>query len=178
MATIRKRGSRWQAQVRKGGRQLASRTFKLKADAERWAAQVEVDSERSGFSIDRRVLERATLADLIRRYRDAVVPSHKSSLNETAVLNAFLRHSIAGLKLSELAPAHFAAYRDERLKKAKPGTIIRELGLIQHALEVARKEWGIPIAANPVKGITKPKADRPRDRRDRPPLSGPVSMLV
>ena len=72
-----------------------------------------------------------------------MVPRHKSSLNETAVLNTFLRHLIAGLKLSELAPAHFSAYRDERLKRAKPGTIIRELGLIQHALEVARKEWGV-----------------------------------
>ena len=165
MATISKRGDRWQARVRRKGGPPTSRTFRLKADAEKWAAQVEVDGERGGFSTNRSLLEATTLADLIKRYRDTVVPRHKSSLNETAVLNAFLRHPTASLRLSELGPVHFAAYRDERLKRAKPGTIIRELGLIQHALEVARKEWGIPIAANPVKGITKPKADRPRDRR-------------
>ena len=147
MATIFKRGDRWQARVRRKGGPPTSRTFRLKADAEKWAAQVEVDGERGGFSTNRSLLEATTLADLIRRYRDTVVPSHKSSLNETAVLNAFLRHSTASLRLSELGPAHFAAYRDERIKRAKPGTIIRELGLIQHALEVARKEWGIPIAA-------------------------------
>jgi hypothetical protein len=37
MATNRKRGSRWQAQVRRRGRATASKTFALKADAVRWA---------------------------------------------------------------------------------------------------------------------------------------------
>ena len=79
MATICKRGDRWQARVRRKGGPPTSRTFRLKADAEKWAAQVEVDAERGGFSSDRHVLERTVLADLIRRYRDAVVPSLEQS---------------------------------------------------------------------------------------------------
>jgi len=39
MASIRKRGDRWQAQVRRKGSKPLSKTFKLKADAERWAAR-------------------------------------------------------------------------------------------------------------------------------------------
>ena len=50
MATISKRGDRWQARVRRKGGPPTSRTFRLKADAEKWAAQVEVDGERGGFS--------------------------------------------------------------------------------------------------------------------------------
>ena len=165
MATIRKRGSRWQAQVRRRGCATASKTFALKADAVRWAAGVEVDNERLGFAPSPSHHQQSTLGDLIRRYRDTVVIGQRSQPNETAVLNAFLRQPIASLRLTELSAAHFSAYRDERLKSVKPGTIIRELGLIQHALEVARKEWGIPLATNPVKAISKPKSDRPRDRR-------------
>jgi hypothetical protein len=47
----------------------------------------------------------------------------------------------------------------------KPATIKRELGLIQHAFKVARKEWNVPLSANPVKAISKPKVDKSRDRR-------------
>lgn len=165
MATIRKRGDRWQAQVRRKGSPVLSKSFKLKADAERWAGGVEVDGERGGIAFHPRHLNHNTLSDLIKRYRDTVVPSHRSQVNETAVLNAFLRQPIAGLVLSDVSANHFAIYRDQRLKQVKAGTIIRELGLIQHALEVARKEWGIPLPTNPVKGISKPKSDRPRDRR-------------
>jgi integrase len=165
MATIRKRGDRWQAQVRRTGTAALSRTFKLKADAERWAAGVEVDGERQGIASNPRHLKQTILGELIKRYRDTVVPLHRSRVNETAVLNAFLRQPIAGLSLSEVSASHFAVYRDQRLKQVKAGTVIRELGLIQHALEVGRKEWGISLPVNPVKAISKPKSDRPRDRR-------------
>lgn len=40
MATIRKRGSSWQVQVRKKGQTL-SKTFEKKADAQTWAAEIE-----------------------------------------------------------------------------------------------------------------------------------------
>ena len=41
MASIRRRGERWQAQIRRSGCPTVSRSFRLKADAERWAAQVD-----------------------------------------------------------------------------------------------------------------------------------------
>ena len=45
MASLRKRGERWQAQVRRYGCPTVSRSFRLKADAERWAAQVEAQAD-------------------------------------------------------------------------------------------------------------------------------------
>ena len=168
MPSIRKRGERWQAQIRRSGCPTVSRSFRLKADAERWAAQVEAQADGRGLVSDLRPLRTLTLANLIERYRDSVSATHRGHLNEVIILNAFLRHPVASTKLHDLRSHHLAAYRDERLKKVRPATINRELGLIQHALEIARREWSIPLPTNPAKDVSKPSPDRSRERRLEP----------
>jgi len=165
MATIRKRGEKWQVQVRKAGRPATSRTFLKKADAQLWATQMEAEADRQGLPTDWRALQQTTLQQIVERYRDTVVPAKRGREIETIILNAFLRQRFVRHSLSELSPAHFADYRDERLKKVKPVTVNRELGLIQHAIDIARKEWNVPLSANPVAMIRKPKAGKGRDRR-------------
>ena len=46
MATIRKRGSRFQVQVRRQGQPIQSRTFLQLKDAQAWARQMEVQADR------------------------------------------------------------------------------------------------------------------------------------
>jgi integrase len=58
-----------------------------------------------------------------------------------------------------------AQYRDDRLKLVQPGTVRRELAIIQHCFEIAKKEWGLPILTNPVQQVTVPEAQRSRERR-------------
>lgn len=43
MATYRKRGDRWQVQVRRVGQPTLSRSFTTKADAQRWARHMEAE---------------------------------------------------------------------------------------------------------------------------------------
>ena len=86
---------------------------------------------------------------------------------ETCTINGFLRSDLAGKRLADVTPEGFAAYRDQRLKRVKAGTVIREFGLVQRIWEVAKVEWGIPLGDNPVKAIRKPKADKARERRLR-----------
>jgi len=164
MATFRKRGNRWQVQVRRKGR-TASKTFGQRTDALRWANETEAEADRYGLTDNKKVLEGLRVSDLLQRFRDTVVPNRRGKAVEIIVINAFLRQPLAQIHLSGLTCESFAAYRDERLKVVKPGTINRELGLIQHIFEVARTDWSIPLAFNPVKAIRKPKADRPRERR-------------
>src|SRR5690606_35267983 len=57
------------------------------------------------------------------------------------------------------------AYRDQRLTVVKAGTVRRELALLRHCLEVARKEWGILICKNPFVGIKMPELANARERR-------------
>ena len=58
-----------------------------------------------------------------------------------------------------------AEYRDGRLEEVCPASVVMELMLVSHAIDIARKEWGICIPKNVVKNINKPTIGRGRDRR-------------
>jgi hypothetical protein len=64
LATLRKRSNgRWQARVRKANQSI-TKTFINKADAERWAKQVEVEMQKGSYSnlvLD----ERTTFAEIL-----------------------------------------------------------------------------------------------------------------
>ena len=165
MATIRKRGDRWQVQVRLEGYPHVSRSFRIRSDAVAWARQIEAEADRQALPVDPRTLDRLTVADVIRRYRDTIVPTKRSHEFEAIILNAFLQTKLARLTLAKATPAQFAAYRDERLKTVKPATLNRQLGILRHAFHVAKREWNIPLRENPVAAIRKPEPDKARDRR-------------
>jgi len=165
MATIRKRGDKWQVQVRRQGSRAVSRSFTHKSDAESWARQMEVDADRSGLPIDSKILRQTTLADLIIRYRDTVMCHKRSRASGTDTLNLFLRQPFAKQPLSNITPATFSAFRDARLTKVQTATVCRELGVVQRMFEVATKEWGIPLPGNPIKSVVKPKPGVGRERR-------------
>ena len=167
MATIRQKNGKWQALVRHRTLPTISRTFLARADAVRWSKQTEAEVDRHGIGPDRSILRRLTLGDLLRRFRDEVCPYRRGRSVETFTINGFLRSDLAGKRLADVTPEGFATYRDQRLKLVRPGTVNRELGLIQRVLEVAKVEWAIPIAGNPVKAIRKAKSDKPRERRLR-----------
>jgi hypothetical protein len=115
LATIRKRESKWQVQVRRKGCPPASRSFPARRDAVEWARQVESLADRRGLRSDPRALDNLTLGDLLVRYRDTVAIAKRSAPVETVTLTAFLRHRLASVSLASLSPSHFSAYRDERL---------------------------------------------------------------
>jgi len=100
---------------------------------------METVADRRGLPIDLKLLDRLTVADVVKRYRDTVVPRKRAREIETNILNAFLRDRIANTRLSELSAQQFASYRDKRLKVVKPATINRALGVLQHAFNVAVK---------------------------------------
>ena len=127
MATIRRRKSRWQVQIRRQGHQL-SRTFRLRADAEMWARQLEAELDRSGLPSNSRSLRAHTLADLLRRYEAEVVPRKRSADCEVYMLRIILRHPIAQVSLKLLTATEIARYRDHRLALVKGGTVRREAG--------------------------------------------------
>jgi hypothetical protein len=102
--------------------------------------------DQRGLWADPRQLSKIKLSDLLLRFRDQETPRRGGGINEAIVINAFLRQSLADLSLATLRPDHFAEYRDQRLRAVRPGTVLRELGLIQCILEKARTEWHIPLS--------------------------------
>jgi integrase len=165
LASIRRRGNRWQVQVRRQGLSPSTRTFRHKADAETWARHTEAELDRGSVPSSTRVLKATTLLGLLERYRQTVTPSKRGANREHYKLRVLLRHPIAHLSLDRLTATQIAAFRDQRLTFVQPDTVRRELAILQHCLSVAKKEWDIPLGANPVREVRLPSPGRPRDRR-------------
>ena len=165
MASIRKRDTKWHVQIRRAGQPSITRSFIKKSQAAEWARQTEADLDRTGLVSERSTLMKMTLGELLCRYRDEVVVHKKGAEPETYVIGSLLKHKISKYTLKCLTPEIFSRYRDERLKAVKPATVARRLGLIRHALSVAKNEWGIPITDNPVARIKMPSPNTQRNRR-------------
>lgn len=165
MAAFRKRNGRWQVQVRRTGLGTVSKTFNLKADALEWARKTESKLERGESPLNLQSLKDKTLADLINRYVDEVLPSKKAIVQEKSAIRLFLKERFAKLPLSKLTSDHLSAYLRKRLKTVKPDTVIRQFGVLRHMLNTAREKWGIPINKNLFSPVSLPKPNRGRTRR-------------
>ena len=164
MATFRKRGPyQWQAQVRKKGQPLQTKTFETRAEAEQWARAIEVEMDK-GMFVSRAEAESTTLKELLERYLAEITPPKKGAASETNRLRALMRLPLARRYVAGIRGMNIARFRDERLRKVTPSTVKRDLVLLGHVFEVARKEWGIYVH-NPVRDIKLPSENRPQDRR-------------
>ncbi len=165
MATILKRNGKFQVQVRRKGFPVTCRTFHLRSDAIEWARHMETKADRGDLPTSRKALDVIKLRDILNRYLTEVTALKRSADNEAALLKAFLRQPLADLALSKLTTSHFQIYREKRLKKVKNGTANREMSIIKHALDLAEREWGVPIAVNPITKLKKLKVSNARTRR-------------
>ena len=168
MASIRKRRGKWQVQIRRRGNGALSKTFHVLKDAQAWARHMEARADRGELPARPESLRGITLHQIVERYRDTVSPRKRTHALERLILNAFLRHPICHRPLSDIGTAHFATYRDERLREVKPASIKRLLVPIHNLFEVARIEWGLPIRENPLSRLTLEASDQRRERRLRP----------
>ena len=161
MASIRKRGGRYHAQVRKSGYPPLTKTFSTLTTAKRWASATEADMERNLHVV---IPDKTLLRELLDRYEEDVSPLHKSHQVEKYRLKTLQRH-LGDQRVSTLSPALLCKYRDIRLKVVSPASLKRELVILSSVLNTAIKEWGINLQTNPVSMVSLPKVGRGRDRR-------------
>jgi integrase len=163
MATFRNRNGKWQARIQIRGYVPQSKTFINKADAERWAKQVEVGIQR-GFFVNTGLAERTVFGELIERYIKEVLPTMRGGKADLIRLKALTRRPLAKLNMMALTPHQIAIHRDVRLNEVSPSTVIRELSYISSIISIARKEWGFSDLINPVSLVRKPKTPEGRTR--------------
>jgi integrase len=175
MATIRRRGIKWEAQIRRKGHRTISRSFETKTDAKTWARQIEVGLELGNLELPERSKTEIKLGDLVERYLAEVTKDKRGKEPEEYRLRRFLAHPICSKRVTELKTEDFAAYRDQRLRKVAPSTVKRELAIVQHAIEVARAEWGIQLRDNPLANL---RLNVPNDQRDRRLQPGELDRLL
>ncbi len=167
MAFIRKRGSSWQVQINRKGRERLARTFDSKPEAEAWAREIEGEMDR-GIFVSRKEAEGTTLEEALARYEREVIPAKKGAKQESMRMRIWKRSSLAKRSLASIQGKDIATYRDARLKEVAPNTVRHELAVLSHVFTIAVKEWGMGGLVNPVKQIRAPKMPAGRDRRLKP----------
>lgn len=165
MAYYEKRGDAWRAQIRRKGYPTLSATFDTKAEAQRWAAEIEGDMSRSRF-VDTREAESTTLTEALTRYVNEVSESKKGSAQEKVRAKKWQKSAWGEKSLAAIRSSDMAAYRDAELKAGKSTATVRlNLALISHLYTVASKDWGIQGLKNPCTAIRMPKGSKQRERR-------------
>ena len=162
MSTLEKRSVFWRVKIRCKGFPVQTQSFDTKAQAQRWARDIETEMDR-GIFFDHSEAEKNTLGDGIARYLREATPLKKGAGPESSRLNALIAKPLAQIKMAALSSQHIAIYRDQRLKQVAPATVCKELNHIGHVIETARREWGIQLPENPVRMV------RRRDRTRKAP---------
>lgn len=158
MATFNKCPSGWRVRVRKAG-QTHTATLPTKAAAQQWATQVEADilAGKLGNIPDK------TFKDLVDRYLKEVTPTKRGERPERHRLNRTIDDDLGKVRLPQLGPEHFSAWRDRRLRSVSAASVLREWATLAHVCNVAVKEWRW-LRVNPMVGIKKPPQPAPRQR--------------
>jgi integrase len=165
MASIRQINGRWQVQVRRVGVRR-SRTFASRAEAEAWAHSLEAPLRPAAQPAPGALAPApSTFGAVVRRYQDQELPKHRSGASEVHMLNHLHRHWLAAVPCAQLSSVHLAAYRDERLKQVKPGTVRRTFNLLRPMLDIAREEWGAQVQGNPARTVSVRVGDDSRTER-------------
>jgi integrase len=166
MATIRKRGDyQWQAQIRKNGYPLQSKTFDTKQEAQTWANTIESEMSR-GVWQDRSQAEQTTLNDIWQLYENNIVSNLKGYKADTTRGKQLLIHLGKNTPIVKITTVVVATLRDKLSKTYKPTTVLKFLDLLNRTMTYAQIDLGIHLPNGlPVSQIRKPKNGQPRDRR-------------
>ena len=120
---------------------------------------------RERLLVDRTEADKTTLSEVLSRYASEVTPSKKGAKSELWRIEALRRSDLAGLRMSAVTGVKVATWRDERLKVVSPSTVLRDLNLLGHVIQMARREWGIALSENVAWLVRKPRAAPARTRR-------------
>jgi Phage integrase family len=110
MATLRQRGNRWQAIVRKYGHRPVVESFGSKAAARVWATRTEAEVD-AGHKVDAGRVAR--FADVLRSYRDLVTATRPMGRTKAQALDA-IEDALGQRRVSELDVAALKHYADRR----------------------------------------------------------------
>lgn len=153
MATAKKtaRGT-WGVQIEVLGVR-ESATFATKREADAWAARRATEIRAVGAG---RAGSVKTLRDALRRYAEEVSPTKRGERWELIRLKAFERQALPIARpLGTITTSDLAAWRDSRLAVNARGSVLRDMTLLGHVFEVARREWQW-IATNPMRDVRRP----------------------
>ena len=161
MSSIRKRGNKYQVQVRVQGQKI-TKSFNKLSHARRFSVYYE-NKILLGNHLQT-LNKHLSLRDLINKYLKEITPLKKGKDREQQRLNRLLKENLVNQKIYKLNTKDFVEFKNRRIKDGYR-TCRYDLALLHHIYNTAIKQWCYPITHNPLSNIQKPKCNPPRERR-------------
>ena len=149
---VGKRGTSWQAIVRKGGHRPQSQSFRTKGEAKAWAIAIE-GAINQGKHLPSREAKRRTVRDLLERYKETEIPKKKDQVNTLRQVNFWIAE-LGDIRLLHLSRAAIVEIRDKLAKDKAPATVNRYLAALSHACTMAEREWEW-MESNPLRKVSR-----------------------
>ena len=174
MATIFKRTasdgkSSYQVKVRLKGYPAETGTFERLTDARKWASATET-AMREGRHFKTGEAKRRTMAELIDRYIQDILPGKPKNIRIQTQQLTWWRDQIGAYTLADITPSLIAEYRDKLAggetvlgTQRSPATVNRYLAALSHVLTIAVTEWEW-LDDSPMRKVRKPTESRGRVR--------------
>jgi len=165
-----KRGAfSWQVQVRMRGNASASKTFDTKAEAERWAKEIETEMAKGRY-VSTKEAESYTMKECLDRFCQEYLPRLKGAQREINRANRLARrYPIAQKIMATIRKKDLAAFILEReAEGVSDGTVRLDLAIISKMFVVAKEKWGMESLVNPVGKGMRPPESLGRERRLEP----------
>lgn len=113
---------------------------------------------------------RKTLGQAVDKFIEEVCPSHRAGKMEEKRLGVLVQEShpkVATLPrdkmLHQFTVADITAWRNKRSSQVSPGTVLREMSLLQSVFEHARRDWRW-TTGNPFRDVRRPSKPQGRSR--------------
>jgi len=166
MAAITNRGPlQWRARIRRKGYPVTTKTFETKADAERWAREIEAEMDKGVF-VSRTEAESYTLTECLDRFIEEYIPRLKHPETEIKRIRKLQKHPLACRVIATIRTKDIADYRKDLEKEGlKPNSIRLYFAILSRLFNYARSDWGMESLSNPIELVTKPKLGKGRERR-------------
>lgn len=177
MATVRKRGKKYQAQVRMKGYPPQSESFFTRAAATAWARKIESQMD-NGSWIDTResrpVLIENIIDDLIysfERFGIEVAGPKLGQLNQ-------IKEYFAGLSIHDMTFDNVLDFAAHRRKTVGPSTLQAQMYYFKQAVENSRIKTELPVVDMAIDELKKKKIIMGSVRRDRRLEPGEYDALM
>lgn len=163
MASIRKRGSSWNAQIRIKGWQQRTKSFPTKEAAKQWVKSVE--TQLKSKQITQSWTPDISFSQACFEYSEQISRTHKGFAEEHHRLMKLANSPFGDLPLRDISSSHIESYLSTRSISVSTGTIRKEFFLLKRLFDTAMNRWRVGLLENPMQTLTVPSDSKPRQRR-------------
>lgn len=159
----------YRVRIRQKGAPALSASFPVRRQAVVWAQRMEAEV-RAGRYFGLEEGEEKTFSQFIDRYIEKELPKNPKGFFKQKALLSWWRTHLGEYFLCRITPSLIASLRDTLMSEKTPhgtlrtsSTANRYLSALSRAFTICEREWHW-IKENPVRKITRPKENKPRER--------------